>query len=148
MQAVDRKASRPSALATGNDVRMARRTGAFAGHTTGLAHGFVQGNLTFLPRDGAEDFLRFCTANPKSCPVLGVSDPGSPRIASPRSAPPCRAAGCGGTGWGGTPEWCATWRACRRGYCQLRNRSARLHSGLFDDRRRLGGGQEFEQRPA
>src|SRR5438445_13298286 len=80
MQAVDRKASNARALATGLDVRMACRTGGFAGHTTGLAHGFVQGNLAILPRDWAEDFLRYCTANPKACPVLGVSDPGSPHV--------------------------------------------------------------------
>ena len=79
MQAVDRKADAP---ATGLDVRMACRSGGFTGHTTGLAHGFVQGNLAILPRDWAEDFLRYCTANPKACPVLGVSDPGSPHIAA------------------------------------------------------------------
>jgi uncharacterized protein YcsI (UPF0317 family) len=40
----------------------------------------VQGNLAILPRDWAEDFLRFCQANPKPCPVLGVSDAGSPHV--------------------------------------------------------------------
>jgi uncharacterized protein YcsI (UPF0317 family) len=80
MQAVDRKTLQGSALATGLDVRLAARDGGFCGHTTGLAHGFVQGNLAILPRDWADDFLRFCTANPKACPVLGVSDPGIPRL--------------------------------------------------------------------
>ena len=82
MQSSERTASRAAAFATGHDVRMASRSGGFAGHTTGLAHGFVQGNLAILPRDWAEDFLRFCTANPKACPLLGVSDPGSPYVAA------------------------------------------------------------------
>jgi uncharacterized protein YcsI (UPF0317 family) len=82
MQSSERTASRAAALATGHDVRTAARRGGFAGHTTGLAHGFVQGNLAILPRDWAEDFLRFCTANPKACPLLGVSDPGDPYIAA------------------------------------------------------------------
>ena len=73
------------ALSTGHDVRMASRSGGFAGHTTGLAHGFVQGNLAILPRDWAEDFLRFCTANPKACPLLGVSDPGSQLRLQPKT---------------------------------------------------------------
>jgi uncharacterized protein YcsI (UPF0317 family) len=78
MQAGDQGQGR--AFSTGHEVRMASRSGGFAGHTTGLAHGFVQGNLAILPRDWAEDFLRFCTANPKACPLLGVSDPGSPYV--------------------------------------------------------------------
>jgi uncharacterized protein YcsI (UPF0317 family) len=40
----------------------------------------VQGNLAILPQDWATDFLRFCQANPKPCPLLGVSDPGSPQL--------------------------------------------------------------------
>src|ERR1700749_249122 len=73
---------RGRAFSTGHEVRMASRSGGFGCHTTGLAHGFVQGNLAILPRDWAEDFLRFCTANPKACPVLGVSEPGSPHVAA------------------------------------------------------------------
>jgi uncharacterized protein YcsI (UPF0317 family) len=40
----------------------------------------VQGNLAILPRDWADDFLRFCQANPKPCPVLGVTEAGSPHL--------------------------------------------------------------------
>jgi uncharacterized protein YcsI (UPF0317 family) len=68
------------ALDTGLDVRRACRSGAHDGPTAGLAPGFVQGNLAILPRDWAEDFLRFCQANPKPCPLLGVSDAGSPHV--------------------------------------------------------------------
>ena len=67
-------------LATGRDVRFASRSGALDTPTTGLAPGFVQGNLAILPRDYAEDFLRFCQANPKPCPLLGVSEAGDPAI--------------------------------------------------------------------
>ena len=67
-------------LATGLDVRLASRSGALDAPTAGLAPGFVQGNLAILPRDYAEDFLRFCQANPKPCPLLGVSEAGDPAI--------------------------------------------------------------------
>jgi uncharacterized protein YcsI (UPF0317 family) len=40
----------------------------------------VQGNLAILPADAAAEFLRFCHANPKPCPVLAVSEPGDPRL--------------------------------------------------------------------
>lgn len=66
--------------ATGLGVRLACRAGGFEGQTSGLAPGYVQGNLAILPRDWADDFLRFCQANPKPCPVIGVSDPGNPAI--------------------------------------------------------------------
>jgi uncharacterized protein YcsI (UPF0317 family) len=56
------------------------RTGSFTGPTAGLAPGNVQANLVVLPRDLAHDFLRFAQANPRPCPVLAVSDEGSPRL--------------------------------------------------------------------
>jgi uncharacterized protein YcsI (UPF0317 family) len=62
---------------TGVAVRRLCRSGAYDGPTAGLAPGYVQGNLAILPRDWAEEFLRFCQANPKPCPLLGVSDAGS-----------------------------------------------------------------------
>ena len=67
-------------LRTGLDVRLAARSGALDAPTSGLAYGYVQGNLAILPHDHAEDFLRFCQANPKPCPLLGVSEPGDPAI--------------------------------------------------------------------
>jgi uncharacterized protein YcsI (UPF0317 family) len=72
--------TREMRLATGIDVRLASRSGAWDAPTAGLAPGFVQGNLAILPHDHAEDFLRFCQANPKPCPLLGVSEPGDPAI--------------------------------------------------------------------
>lgn len=70
----------PGELSTGLAVRLACRAGAQLATTAGLAPGFVQGNLAILPRDLAAEFLRFCHLNPKPCPVIGMSEPGDPRI--------------------------------------------------------------------
>ncbi|MBV9261979.1 MAG: putative hydro-lyase [Pseudolabrys sp.] len=67
-------------LDNGLAVRLACRSGAFDGQTSGLAYGYVQGNLAVLPKDWAQDFLRFCQANPKPCPLLGMSEAGDPAI--------------------------------------------------------------------
>jgi uncharacterized protein YcsI (UPF0317 family) len=61
-------------------VRLAARSGAFAGVTAGLAPGYVQGNVCILPRAFAEDFRLYCERNPKPCPLIGVSAPGDPRL--------------------------------------------------------------------
>lgn len=45
--------------------------------TSGVAQGFTQANMIVLPRDWAFDFLLYAQRNPKACPVLDVSDPGS-----------------------------------------------------------------------
>jgi uncharacterized protein YcsI (UPF0317 family) len=52
------------------------RTGS-ARPTTGWATGFTQVNLIAVPTDWAYDVLLFCQRNPKPCPVLDVTDPGS-----------------------------------------------------------------------
>ena len=70
----------PETALDGRGVRLAARAGRLAGHTSSLAPGFVQGNLAILPAALAGDFLRFCQRNPKPCPVLGISEPGSPRL--------------------------------------------------------------------
>jgi uncharacterized protein YcsI (UPF0317 family) len=57
-------------------IRHRIRTGAFNGHTSGLAPRHVQGNVVILPADLASDFLLFCQRNPKPCPLLAVSEPG------------------------------------------------------------------------
>ncbi len=61
-------------------IRQRIRRGEIAGHTSGLAPGCVQGNVVILPADLAFDFLRFCQANPKPCPLLAVSEPGDPAL--------------------------------------------------------------------
>ena len=67
------------------ELRKAVRAGEHTSPTAGLAPGRTQANLVALPEADAFDFLRFCVANPKPCPVLDVSDPGSPEPA--RMAP-------------------------------------------------------------
>lgn len=60
--------------------RLAIRQGRHAGHTAGLARGYVQGNLCILPSEYAEEFRAFCELNPKPCPLLAMSQPGDPRL--------------------------------------------------------------------
>jgi uncharacterized protein YcsI (UPF0317 family) len=62
--------------------RAAIRRGEWTGPTAGLAPGYTQANLVMLPEADAFDFLRFCVRNPKPCPVLEVTDPGSPEPAA------------------------------------------------------------------
>jgi uncharacterized protein YcsI (UPF0317 family) len=59
-------------------VRTRIRGGEHTGPTGGLARGYVQTNVVILPQDYAFDFLKFCVRNPKPCPVLEVTDVGSP----------------------------------------------------------------------
>ena len=61
-------------------LRAAVRTGKFSAHTSGQCPGYAQANLAVLPKDYAAEFLRFCQLNPKPCPILGISEPGDPRI--------------------------------------------------------------------
>jgi len=69
-----------SSITTGLGARLACRSGRHRDPTAGLAPGYVQGNLAILPRDWAREFLRYAQVNPKPCPILGVSDEGSPHI--------------------------------------------------------------------
>jgi uncharacterized protein YcsI (UPF0317 family) len=71
--------------ATGADVRRLARLGELTGPTPGLALGFVQANFVAVPRELAFDFLLFCQRNPKPCPLLDVTEPGSPepRLVAP-----------------------------------------------------------------
>ena len=62
-------------------LREAVRAGEHTGPTAGLAPGYTQANLVALPEADAFDFLRFCVQNPKPCPVLDVTDAGSPEPA-------------------------------------------------------------------
>jgi uncharacterized protein YcsI (UPF0317 family) len=67
--------------ATARSARAAARAGEHRGPTAGLAPGHTQANLVVLPEADAFDFLRFCVRNPKPCPVLEVTEPGSPEPA-------------------------------------------------------------------
>jgi uncharacterized protein YcsI (UPF0317 family) len=46
--------------------------------TAGMANGFTQANLAILKKEDAFDFLLFAQRNPKPCPILDVTEPGSP----------------------------------------------------------------------
>ena len=59
-------------------LRLLIREGKFTGNTAGCCRGHVQANLVVLPREHALDFMTFCVRNPKSCPLLDVTDPGDP----------------------------------------------------------------------
>lgn len=58
-------------------LRQSIRAGKHTSNTSGLCNGFVQCNMVILPKDWATDFLKFCQANPKPCPLLGMSEVGS-----------------------------------------------------------------------
>ncbi len=70
-----------------DEVRKLCRRNQWQGTTSGAADGFAQANLVILPRDRANDFLLFCQRNPKPCPLLEVTDPGSPipRLSGPNA---------------------------------------------------------------
>ena len=51
-----------------------------AGHTSGQAPGFVQGNVAIVPAEHAGGFERFCRLNAQACPLLAVSQPGDPAL--------------------------------------------------------------------
>ena len=59
------------------EVRRRIRRGEITSPTSGMCAGYAQANLVILPKDLAYDFLLFTQRNPKSCPVLEVSDVGS-----------------------------------------------------------------------
>jgi uncharacterized protein YcsI (UPF0317 family) len=73
------------AALTAREARALMRRGEWTAITSGVASGVVQANLVVLPRDLAYDFLLFCMRNPKPCPILDVTDPGSavPSVAAP-----------------------------------------------------------------
>lgn len=59
------------------EVRKLIREGKITGPTAGMCAGYAQANLAIMPKELAYDFLLFTQRNPKSCPVLEVSDVGS-----------------------------------------------------------------------
>lgn len=59
------------------DVRNLISRKVITGPTAGMCAGYAQANLVILPKDLAYDFLLFAQRNPRSCPLLEVSDTGS-----------------------------------------------------------------------
>lgn len=62
------------------DLRAAIRLGLFDGQTAGQGGAVLQANLVILAGADASDFLRFCQANPRPCPLLAVGVPGDPSL--------------------------------------------------------------------
>src|SRR5439155_1080116 len=60
------------------EIRADIRSGKLSGITAGLGQNFAQANLAVLPKDHAYDFLLFCQRNPRPCPLIEVTDVGSP----------------------------------------------------------------------
>ncbi len=60
------------------EIRADIRAGRLNAVTAGLAPGYVQANLAVLPKEQAYDFLLFCQRNPRPCPLIEVTDAGSP----------------------------------------------------------------------
>ncbi|MEA3130482.1 MAG: hypothetical protein QOF46_2277 [Paraburkholderia sp.] len=67
---------------TPSEFRQQIRSRRLSGPTAGYCGDYAQANLAILPRQYADDFLRFCTLNPKACPLLGIGEPGAWRIPS------------------------------------------------------------------
>ncbi len=67
-----------SSLVSAQQVRESCRAGEWTNQTSGLAPSFAQANLVILPQADAFDFLLFCKRNPKPCPLLDVTEAGSP----------------------------------------------------------------------
>jgi len=61
------------------------RNGEWIKPTSGVSDGYIQANLAVLPKELAFEFLLFCQRNPKSCPIIDVTEPGSsiPTLAAP-----------------------------------------------------------------
>ncbi|MED3832220.1 putative hydro-lyase [Peribacillus frigoritolerans] len=64
--------------ATPAELRSMIRNNKLIKPTAGMANGYAQANLAILKKEHAFDFLLFCQRNPKSCPLLDVTEIGSP----------------------------------------------------------------------
>ena len=62
---------------TPKEFRQLIREQRHTGPTAGFCPGYAQANLVILPKELAYDFLLFAQRNPKSCPLLEVTDTGS-----------------------------------------------------------------------
>jgi uncharacterized protein YcsI (UPF0317 family) len=60
------------------EARQIIREGRYIGVTGNWCMGYAKANLAVLPKSLAYDFLLFCVRNPKPCPVLDVTEVGSP----------------------------------------------------------------------
>ena len=64
--------------ATPSQLRAMIRDNQLIKPTAGMANGYAQGHLAILKKEHAFDFLLCCQRNPKACPLLDVTEIGSP----------------------------------------------------------------------
>lgn len=50
----------------------------WTGGTRKACRGYIQTNVTILPKEYADEFRLFCTRNPRPCPIIDVTEPGNP----------------------------------------------------------------------
>ncbi|WP_196596332.1 putative hydro-lyase [Pectinatus frisingensis] len=70
---------------TPKQVRQLVHDGKISVPTSGMCNGYAQANMAILPKELAFDFLLFCQRNKKPCPLLDVTEAGSPipRLTAP-----------------------------------------------------------------
>jgi uncharacterized protein YcsI (UPF0317 family) len=59
------------------ELRRAIRSGEFTAPTAGHCPGYVQTNVVIVPQAYADEFAEFCRLNPKPCPLVCRTAPGS-----------------------------------------------------------------------
>ncbi len=69
--------SKEAIAASARALRREIRAGRWRKQTSGVAPGALQVNLAILPADVADAFRTFCASNPRPCPLLARSEPGS-----------------------------------------------------------------------
>jgi len=69
--------ARTETLTLTQRARLAIREGRSSSTTHGKALGYVVCNLVVIRQSLANEFLLYCQRNPRACPVLEVTDPGS-----------------------------------------------------------------------
>ncbi len=60
------------------EFRHAVRKGEWTGGSIMACRGYVQSNVTIVPKEYAYEFLLYCNRNPRPCPVIDVTDIGDP----------------------------------------------------------------------
>ena len=75
------------AALTPREMRSITRKGEWTTSNIQACRGYVHTNVAIVPKEYAFEFLLFCTRNPRSCPVLDVTELGDPhpRLMAPEA---------------------------------------------------------------
>ncbi len=155
---------------TPSEFRQQIRSRRLSGPTAGHCGDYAQANLAILPRQYADDFLRFCTLNPKACPLLG--DRRTRRLAGARRSAPistyattsrrftCTATAnvprrcAASTNSGATIWWCSrsaarfrSRRCCRREGIPLRHIEQKVNVPMYRTQRTQRAGRCIRRQP-